>query len=76
MRLPSFLQASYFTLSGGFPHFVFPLIYDYKAHAQSYGAEAFATWNATDRWKISPTLTMLNLSALRDRIQPGFDHRP
>jgi iron complex outermembrane receptor protein len=58
--------ASYFTLTGGFPHFVIPLIYDYQAHAQSYGAEAFATWNATDRWKISPGLTMLNLSASRD----------
>lgn len=56
----------YFALTSGFPHFVIPLIYDYKAHAQSYGAEAFATWNATDRWKISPGLTMLNLSAARD----------
>jgi iron complex outermembrane receptor protein len=59
-------QIPYFTLSGGFPHFVIPLIYDYKAHAQSYGLEAFATWNATDRWKLSPSLTMLNLSAMRN----------
>jgi iron complex outermembrane receptor protein len=56
----------YFSASGGFPHYVIPLIYEYKAHAQSYGAEAFATWNVTDRWKISPSLTMLNLSVLRD----------
>jgi iron complex outermembrane recepter protein len=58
--------APYFALTGGFPHFVIPLIYEYQAHAQSYGAEAFATWNATDRWKISPGLTMLNLSVSRD----------
>ncbi len=58
--------APYFAATGGFPHLVIPLIYDYKGHAKSYGAEAFATWNVTDRWKISPGLTMLNLSVLRD----------
>jgi len=58
--------APYFTSGGGFPHYVIPEIYEYKAHAQSYGAEAFATWNVSDRWKISPSLTMLNLSVLRD----------
>ncbi len=59
-------QAPFFTLSGGAPHFVLPFIYQYLGHARSYGAEAFATWNITDRWKISPGATLLNLTATRD----------
>ena len=58
----------------GTPHFVIPLIFDYKAHARSYGAEAFATWNVTDRWKISPGLSMLNMSVSSRSVEPGFDH--
>jgi iron complex outermembrane recepter protein len=58
--------APYFMSSGAFPHAVIPFIYEYNAHALSYGAETFATWNVTDRWKISPGLSMLNLSASRD----------
>ena len=59
-------ETPYFTASGGFPHFVIPLIFDYKAHATNYGAEAFANWNVTDRWRLSPGLTMLEMSATRD----------
>jgi iron complex outermembrane receptor protein len=75
--------APYFTLSGGLPHFVIPLVFDYKAHATSYGAEASASWNVTDRWKISPGLTLLNTFVSRDassqdsNIQqlPGYSPR-
>jgi len=59
-------EAPYFAIAPGFPHYVIPFIYDYKAHAFSYGAEAFANWNVTDRWRISPSLTMLDLSVTRD----------
>ncbi len=57
-------QTPYFNPAGRY--LVIPLIFDYKAHAVSYGAEAFATWNVTDRWKISPGLSMLNMSVTRD----------
>jgi iron complex outermembrane receptor protein len=57
-------QAPYFNPTGGY--LAIPLIFDYKAHAVSYGAEAFANWNLTDRWRISPGLTMLNMSVTRD----------
>ena len=57
-------QPPYFNPAGGY--LVIPLVFDYKAHAVSYRAEAFATWNVTDRWKISPGLSMLNMSVTRD----------
>ena len=57
-------QAPYFNPAGGY--LVIPLIFDYKAHAVSYGAEAYANWNVTDRWRISPGLSMLNVSLTRD----------
>jgi iron complex outermembrane receptor protein len=56
----------FFTFNPGPPHFVIPLVFDYKAHARSYGAEAFAIWKVADRWKISPGLTMLHMSLIRD----------
>ena len=76
-------QTPFFTLTPGPPHLVIPLIYDYKAHARNYGAEAFANWNVTDRWRISPGLTMLNMSVRRDpssqdpkiELQPGYSPR-
>jgi iron complex outermembrane receptor protein len=73
-------QTPFFTLSPGPPHLVIPFIFDYKAHARNYGAEAFANWNVTKRWRISPGLTMLNMSVSRDpsshdgtiQQQPGY----
>ena len=57
-------ETPFFNPTGGY--LVIPLVFDYKAHAVSYGAEAFATWNVTDRWKIGPGMTMLNMSVTRD----------
>jgi len=57
-------QTPYFDPAGGYV--VIPLVFEYKARAVSYGAEAFANWNVTSRWKISPGLTMLNISVTRD----------
>ena len=68
-------QTPFFTLSPGPPHLVIPLIFDYKAHARSYGAEAFANWNVTNRWRISPGLTMLNMSVTRDPSSQDSHHR-
>src|SRR5207248_6508416 len=54
-------QAPFFALNPTPPHLVIPFMFDYKARARNYGAEAFANWNVTDRWRISPGLTMLNM---------------
>jgi iron complex outermembrane recepter protein len=59
-------QAPFFTLTPGPPHLVIPLLYEYLAHARDYGAEFFANWNVTDRWKISPGLSLLNMAVTRE----------
>jgi len=59
-------QAPFFAMLPGPPHLVFPLIYAYDAHARDYGAEFFANWNVTDHWRLSPGLTLLNMSVVRD----------
>lgn len=58
-------RTPFFALTPGPPHLVIPLLYQNLAHARNYGAEAFANWNVTDRWKLSPGLTMLNMSVTR-----------
>jgi len=60
-------ETPFLVLTPGPPHLVLPLVYQNLAHARNYGAEAFATWNVTDRWKLSPGLTLLNMSVRRDR---------
>jgi iron complex outermembrane receptor protein len=59
-------QTPFFALTPGPPHLVIPLLYGNLANARNYGAEAFAYWNVTNRWKLSPGLTMLNMSVTRD----------
>ena len=69
-------QVPYFNPASGY--LVIPLVFDYKARAVSYGAEAFATWNITDRWKISPGLSLLNVSVTRDASSQdsAIEHTP
>src|SRR5204863_2150179 len=47
-------------------HIVMPLLFEYKAHATNSGVEATATWNATDRWKLIPNYTFLNMKVRRN----------
>ena len=42
-------------------HLVAPLFLDDLAHAHNYGAEAFANWNVTQRWRISPGYSFLQM---------------
>lgn len=73
-------ETPFFSLTPGPPHLVLPFIYEYEAHARDYGAEASATWNVTNRWRLSPELTMLHMSVTRDpqsqdmaiQQQPGY----
>jgi iron complex outermembrane receptor protein len=56
---------SFFTSVPPPPHFVFPEISSDHAHARTYGAEAFANWNVTQRWRISPGYAFLQM-----RVRP------
>jgi iron complex outermembrane recepter protein len=56
----------YFVASPGPPHLVLPLVYDNLAHARDRGAEIAVTWEATQRWKLSPGYSWLDMSVVRD----------
>jgi iron complex outermembrane receptor protein len=43
------------------PDLVFPQFFDDQAHAQTYGGEIFATWNVTNRWRISPSYSFIHM---------------
>jgi iron complex outermembrane receptor protein len=52
-----------FTTDEGPPRAVLPLVFQYGASAQTWGAEAFGTWTVTRRWKISPSLSAIHPTA-------------
>jgi len=49
-------------LSGIPPHTVFPVISGDHAHARTYGAEVFANWNLTTRWRLSPGYSFIHMN--------------
>jgi len=67
-------QVPYFALSPGPPHLVTPLMFGYDAHAHNYGAEISSTWNVTDRWRLSPSLTLLRLNVFEDPSRQGHSN--
>jgi iron complex outermembrane recepter protein len=68
--------APYFTVDEGPPHVVLPLIFEYGADAQTYGAEAFGTWTVTRRWKISPSLSAIHLRGNNTYLVEDEDNTP
>jgi iron complex outermembrane receptor protein len=52
----------YLTFSSGEPLLIIPVTLANLAHARDYGAELFANWNVTGRWKVSPGYSMLRMS--------------
>jgi iron complex outermembrane receptor protein len=48
------------------PHLLIPVIFADNAHAHNYGAEIFAGWNVTHRWKISPGYSFLQMHVAGD----------
>jgi iron complex outermembrane recepter protein len=56
--------APFFTVSEGPPHLVLPLVLDYQAHANNYGAEIFASWSVNHRWKLSPGFSVLHMNVV------------
>jgi len=49
-------------------HLVIPIIFGDNAHAHNYGAEVFATWTVSHRWKISPGYSFLQMHVAGDPI--------
>ncbi|MEO8099280.1 MAG: TonB-dependent receptor [Acidobacteriota bacterium] len=58
--------APFFELDPGPPHLVIPSTWENRARARNYGAEAFATWQATRRWRLSPGFSYLQMKVIRD----------
>ncbi len=57
-------EAPFFATDQGL--LVIPLKFGNLAHARSYGVEFFAHWNVTDRWKINPGYSLLQMAVKRD----------
>jgi iron complex outermembrane recepter protein len=58
----------YFTMSPGPPHLILPYYWSNLAHADDYGAEFSASWNITNRWRISPGYSFLQMKI---ELDPG-----
>ena len=58
----------YFVDAPGPPHFVFPFNIVGAAHARTYGGEIFATWNVTNRWRLSPGYSLLRMNVIQDPL--------
>jgi iron complex outermembrane receptor protein len=56
----------YLSVGTGEPLLVVPVTLANLAHARDYGAELFANWKVTGRWKVSPGFSMLRMSVQPD----------
>ena len=56
----------FFTMDPPPLHLLIPIIFADNAHAHNYGAEVFANWNVTHRWRISPGYTFLQMHVAGD----------
>jgi iron complex outermembrane recepter protein len=56
----------YFTTDQGPPHLVLPSFFGNTANARTYGAEVFANWKATSRWRISTGYSAIHLNVILD----------
>jgi len=51
----------YFALDPLPPHLVVPSYWNNLAHAQNYGVEFSSNWNITNRWRLSPGFSFLQM---------------
>ena len=49
-----------FVFNSGSPYLEFPIVFSNQEHGRSYGGELSVNWNATARWRISPSLSLLD----------------
>jgi iron complex outermembrane receptor protein len=54
-------QEPFFTQDEGPPHLVIPYVFEYVADAHTYGAEIAGIWNVSRRWRLSPSLSTIQL---------------
>jgi iron complex outermembrane recepter protein len=64
----------YFTTDQG-PHLVLPFFFGNTASAHTSGAEVFANWNATSRWRISAGYSAIHLNLILDPGSQDIDER-
>jgi len=48
------------------PYLLLPTLFEDNARARNYGAEVFANWNVTPRWRISPGYSFLQMHVAGD----------
>lgn len=65
----------YFTADQGPPHVVLPFFFGNTAGAHTYGAEVFANWNVTSRWRISAGDSAIHLNVILDPGSQDTDER-
>jgi iron complex outermembrane receptor protein len=56
----------FFVTDQGPSHFIIPIIFADNANAHNYGAEIFANWNVTRRWRIGPGYSFLQMHVAGD----------
>ncbi len=56
----------FFVDAPGPPHYILPLYIGNLAHARTYGGEVFANWDVTSRWRLSPGVSLLHMSVIKD----------
>jgi iron complex outermembrane receptor protein len=56
------VQTPYLASQQGFPYLVLPELFVNGGRASTYGAEFFANWNVTDRWRISPGYSYFHMN--------------
>ena len=61
----------WFVSTPGLPHVVFPAILGNGARARTYGGEAFATWNVTSRWRLSPGYSLIRMNVMQSQSNPN-----
>jgi iron complex outermembrane receptor protein len=59
-------QTPYFASQQGLPYLVLPELFVNGGRASTYGAEFFANWNVTDRWRISPGYSYFRMNVNGD----------
>jgi iron complex outermembrane receptor protein len=59
-------QTPFFTTAAGPPHVVIPMLFGNLGHAHNYGVEASTNWNVTNRWRLSPGYTYLQMDVNGD----------
>jgi iron complex outermembrane receptor protein len=59
-------QDPFFTTGPSPSYTVLPFLFSDNAHAHNYGAEVFANWNVTRRWRISPGYNYIQMHVAGD----------